>query len=629
MNPFELQIVVSNMMVASLIGMLAWLVGRSGSRAQLAHLLWVALFVKLVTPPLVLLPVAVPASWAPMVTFAQPTMDISSDNAVNSAETASASFNVVPTMVEGSGELAAPGVSVLTLWQLVAVTWVGGFAWLLARGFLRFLRFQRLLKNEGRRDDEGTQFAAALIQAVNVKCRSTPDVLRVPVRVSPMLFGFGHRPVIVCPDALWTLLSVPERHAFLAHEVAHFCRRDHWVRWLEWLVAAIYWWFPLVYLARRQLERHEEACCDAWAVRQLNSPPRRYAETLLKVVDFISDHQVGIPQLASAMQPTGCLEERLRFVMQGGAARPTSGVTQSAAIVVCVTLLLLHPIPQPVVNAGVAVSFADSSTPVDSVQQDSESAEGNLNEPPAPELPPPPQGFWNRRPQPKWADFSLSLPGAQLTATAGHGVMIELINGERLSFTSDELRAIADIPATQRVVIGQADGRVRLWDLTAGVPVSLLGQHAAAVTSMAWHEQTGLISADEAGSVIRWDMQSGQVLATTTIPDASVQSVRFSGDGTEVAILSGRWDQISQPQQVVFADSVTLQPVTSLLLRHSVAVVLPSQSGAWLSIDWHGNVWTLETDEWQARISKEAVSALSLVTGDAVFDIHANEEKLR
>ena len=69
------------------------------------------------------------------------------------------------------------------------------------------------------------------------------------------------------------------------------------------------------------------------------------------------------------------------------------------------------------------------------------------------------------------------------------------------------------MPATQRVVIGDRLGQVRLWDLSAGVPVSLIGRHTAPVSSLDYHEDSGLVSADDAGSVMRWDLQSGQVLA--------------------------------------------------------------------------------------------------------------------
>ena len=388
---------------------------------------------------------------------------------------------------------------------------------------IRFLRFHRLLLREGIHDEEASCFVQQLLAANEAKTRRSssasasvvgPKVLRLPMRVSPMLFGFGGRPVIVCPDQLWHSLSEQERHAFLAHETAHYCRRDHWVRWLEWFVTAAYWWFPGVYVARRQLERHEEACCDAWAVRQLDSSPRHYAEALLRVVDFISEHRVNIPRLGSGMQPTDSLEERLRLVMtkhsEDGAWSPLCWCAAQA----CFSLWLLHPLPMPYSNPVVAVAN-DWPQPETFASIDPSVLTEALTGPlPEIELPDPPQGFWNRGAEQKWAEFSLLLPGGRLIAEATRGVTVEAPGREALLFSSDELTAIVEIPATGRVVIGDRKGQLRLWDLNAGMPVSLIGQHQSAVTSLAYHPSAGLISADESGSVIRWDLQSGQVLST-------------------------------------------------------------------------------------------------------------------
>ena len=275
------QLIISNILVAMLIGGLAWLVGRSGQRAHLAHLLWIGFFVKLVTPPIIILAIMVPAEWLPQQ-LSQPSPFIAS------AETASLEFPESATLIADGvlpesnrmGVDERPAWPKIGWWHVAVVVWCIGFVYLTSRGVVRFVRFHRLLQREGTVDEEATQFVGNLIAAQypeqRARLRRTPQVLRIPLRVSPMLFGIGRRAVIVCPDILWKSFDEDERQSFLAHETAHYCRRDHWVRWLEWLVTAAYWWFPAVHVARKQLERHEEACCDAWAVNQLKSPPRRY-----------------------------------------------------------------------------------------------------------------------------------------------------------------------------------------------------------------------------------------------------------------------------------------------------------------------------------------------------------------
>ena len=58
-----LLVIASNIVVASLLASVAFLVGRSGRNAVIAHWLWVAVFVKLVTPPIVLAPIDIPRDW--------------------------------------------------------------------------------------------------------------------------------------------------------------------------------------------------------------------------------------------------------------------------------------------------------------------------------------------------------------------------------------------------------------------------------------------------------------------------------------------------------------------------------------------------------------------------------------
>ena len=57
-----------------------------------------------------------------------------------------------------------------------------------------------------------------------------------------------------------------QRDAVLIHELAHLKRRDHWVRRLEAVVLGLDWWNPVAWWARREIEKAEEECCNAWIV---------------------------------------------------------------------------------------------------------------------------------------------------------------------------------------------------------------------------------------------------------------------------------------------------------------------------------------------------------------------------
>jgi hypothetical protein len=338
---------------------------------------------------------------------------------------------------------------------------------------------------------------------------------------------------------------------------------------------------------------------------------------LLRVVDFISEHRVGIPRLGSGMQPTDSLEERLRLVMTKGSKDDACSPLCWSASVACFSLWLLHPLPMPYSDPVVAVA-SDWPQSETFASIDSSVLTETLTGPvPEIELPDPPQGFWNRAAERKWAEFSLVLPGARLIAEASRGITVEAPGRETLLFSSDELTAIVEIPATGRVVIGDRAGQLRLWDLNAGMPVSLIGQHRNAVTSLAYHPSKGLISADESGSVIRWDLQSGQVLSTwseSSGPESSgpVQSIRYSSDGELLAILTGRWNENPDVQKLHYVESGSLQHLSTIFVAPNTAVVFHSPGTGWVAVNWSGDIRSLETNAVIAGVPKQHVSALML-----------------
>ena len=121
----------------------------------------------------------------------------------------------------------------------------------------------------------------------------------------------------------------------LAHELAHIRRRDHVVRWLEWLACTVYWWNPTVWWTRRRLRFVEEICCDAMVVQACDAAPRAYASALMRAIDLVRTGQAPrFPTLASAADSDRrmrILERRLRMIMTN---RPNSTRTRALRPVV-------------------------------------------------------------------------------------------------------------------------------------------------------------------------------------------------------------------------------------------------------------------------------------------------------
>ena len=94
---------------------------------------------------------------------------------------------------------------------------------------------------------------------------------------SPFVLGVL-RPRIYLPFRI----SPRDAEHVIAHEQAHIARRDHWWKPLGFLLLAIYWFNPLVWLSYILLCRDIELACDEKVIKKLGNEQRAaYTEALL------------------------------------------------------------------------------------------------------------------------------------------------------------------------------------------------------------------------------------------------------------------------------------------------------------------------------------------------------------
>ena len=127
-----------------------------------------------------------------------------------------------------------------------------GLAWWTLAG-VRIVRFHRVLRDV---EPMPAEWQAEIDElAGRLGLRRAPTACLVPGDVPPMLWAVGPRARLLVPARLWATLGHDERTSLLLHELAHLKRRDHWVRWVELVVAGLYWWHPAVWWIRRALAR--------------------------------------------------------------------------------------------------------------------------------------------------------------------------------------------------------------------------------------------------------------------------------------------------------------------------------------------------------------------------------------
>jgi beta-lactamase regulating signal transducer with metallopeptidase domain len=123
-------------------------------------------------------------------------------------------------------------------------------------------------------------YSAALCRQLGK--RGGPSLLVTNEAISPQLIGVL-RPSIVLPE---TMLNECDRSAArmaLAHELAHWKRRDLAWNWLPAAANVLFYFHPAVWLAQRQWRLAQELACDAAAMDLARSQPDEYGRLLLDI----------------------------------------------------------------------------------------------------------------------------------------------------------------------------------------------------------------------------------------------------------------------------------------------------------------------------------------------------------
>lgn len=333
------QIVLSNLIFASVLALAALMAERWLRRPALAHLLWLVVFVKLLSPPL--------------VSFA--TADIPLLGKHLSQLFAGQGALPVPVQ-SGFGGVEAPALAAINpavsgfdlthVWADLQgpffVIWICGSVFLLVLSLVRACRFNRLITSDFTPAPEPiAALFRELALRLGIRNGRLPSLRISGAEPSPMVWWMGFRVSVILPRTLAEGLSLQELKWVLGHELAHVQRKDYQVRWLEWLACVAFWWNPLVWWGRRHLRLNEEVCCDALVLDRIEGRPYDYAQSLLNAVERLSLRRFGpAPLVASGMNSGNFLEKRLRMMMSLG-----KGSLESRSQRICLLLVAALVLP--------------------------------------------------------------------------------------------------------------------------------------------------------------------------------------------------------------------------------------------------------------------------------------------
>lgn len=265
MTDLLLQIGLSKLVLSVLVAGVALVVQRATPRPELGHNLWLLAIVTLLLPSLVAVPII-------------DVLGVTSALSLNAGQGGGDARNGVVPMLAFGG---------LTGTDLVFLAWLLGSISVLVCSIARTVHFHRAMGRAIRPAPEGWQRFVAEA-AMPLGLRRVPRMFTTAARVSPMVWTGCRGARLVVPEFLLTSMDAEHTRWIVAHELAHLRRGDHLIRWLEWLACVVFWWNPVVWLARRELRAAEERCCDAMVVRSFGADARSYAGSLVSVLEYLS-----------------------------------------------------------------------------------------------------------------------------------------------------------------------------------------------------------------------------------------------------------------------------------------------------------------------------------------------------
>lgn len=176
-------------------------------------------------------------------------------------------------------EPAASANPLQVLLPVASVIWLAGAAVMLLWALVSWLRLRR-------RVAEAVRLEGNVYESERV--------------ASPFVLGLI-RPRIYLPFGL----DEGAREQVLTHERAHIARGDHVIKPLGWLILAVYWYNPLVWLAYALFCRDIELACDERVIRRLPVSVRAdYSQALLDLSR--PHHGVGACPLAFGESAVKC-----------------------------------------------------------------------------------------------------------------------------------------------------------------------------------------------------------------------------------------------------------------------------------------------------------------------------------
>ncbi len=185
--------------------------------------------------------------------------------------------------------------------------------------------------------------------------RRCPELVMSDRISSPLAAGV-FRAYVVLPTQFVDQLDSRQLRHVLIHEAAHVARRDQVVVLAQNLMAAVFWFHPLVRILNRQLARASEEICDNYVLKVTEASA--YCRTVLSMAETMCDQP--IPGAVGLLLSRWKLEHRVSGLLDEQRQRSTQMTLKGLLLLTALTLFLATSI-----SLGTMTLAADDSVSSD------------------------------------------------------------------------------------------------------------------------------------------------------------------------------------------------------------------------------------------------------------------------
>ena len=158
-------------------------------------------------------------------------------------------------------------LSGINIYQMFGLIWMAGALFFFIKLTIRYIKLTKMLDRIPVKKDER---AESVLTTVLKDKEKRPEIMKTSAVQIPCCVGVFHKRILIPAKEY----SDEELYYIILHEYTHLKNNDVLTKLLINSICAVYWWNPLVYLLRKDMQQSLEIRCDGQVSKKMDSISR-------------------------------------------------------------------------------------------------------------------------------------------------------------------------------------------------------------------------------------------------------------------------------------------------------------------------------------------------------------------